>query len=71
MGEQAGSPREADLERERDQLARDILSLADTAGMPDTYWRTDQRLKRARAALGLDEDVVRSPSHYETETRDA
>lgn len=39
------------LMQERDQLARDVLSLADDGGMPDSYRETDSRMKRARAAL--------------------
>lgn len=33
------------------QLAKDVLSLAETAGVPDTFYATDQRLLRAKEAL--------------------
>lgn len=31
------------------QLANDVLSLAEDAGMPDSYQETDHRMKRARS----------------------
>lgn len=33
------------------QLAEDVLSLADDAGMPDSYKDTDSRMQRARDVL--------------------
>lgn len=45
----------ADKERSKD-LARAILSLADTAGMPDSYWQTDSRVALAREVLGVGDD---------------
>jgi hypothetical protein len=36
-----------------EQLARDVISLAEDGGMPDSYQQTDQRMIRARAVLGL------------------
>jgi ribonuclease HI len=35
------------------QLALDIISLANRAGMPDTYWSKDSRIDRACAVLGI------------------
>jgi hypothetical protein len=37
--------------REAEQLARDVISMAEDGGMPDTYFATDQRIARARATL--------------------
>lgn len=34
-------------------LARAVLQVADDGGMPDTYWRTDSRVKLARDVLGV------------------
>lgn len=34
------------------QLARDVLTMAANGGMPDTYWHTDSRIKRACNVLG-------------------
>ena len=36
-----------------EDLARAVLSLADTAGMPDSYWQTDRRVEMARQVLGV------------------
>lgn len=33
-------------------LARCICSIAQTAGMPDTYWETDRRMALAKKILG-------------------
>ena len=35
-------------------LARDVLSIAQAGGMPDSYWTTDIRIIRACAILGTD-----------------
>ena len=35
------------------ELAKAVLSLADTAGIPDSYWRTDSRVMLARETLGV------------------
>jgi len=40
------------------QLAKDVLTMAANGGMPDTYWHSDNRIKRARNVLGW--DVVRA-----------
>lgn len=45
------------------QLARAILSLADTAGMPDTYWQTDSRVALARDVLDIPADGRESHRH--------
>jgi hypothetical protein len=37
------------------QLARDVLRLAEDAGMPDSYWTTDSRTRRAVAVLGWED----------------
>jgi hypothetical protein len=37
--------------REAEQLARDVISLAEDAGMPDSYFATDSRIARAQATL--------------------
>lgn len=34
-------------------LAKAVLTIASAAGMPDTYWRTDRRVRLACRALGL------------------
>lgn len=34
-------------------LARAVLSLADAAGMPDTYWASDRRVALAREVLDV------------------
>lgn len=36
-----------------DQMARDVLSLAQRGGMPASYWATDSRVARACTVLGL------------------
>lgn len=43
----------------REQLARDIFTLAQRGGMPDTYWRTDSRIARACAVLGVTPEHAR------------
>lgn len=35
------------------QLARDVLSLAQRAAMPESYWHTDSRVARACTTLGI------------------
>lgn len=39
-----------------EELAAAVLSLADTAGMPESYWQTDRRVELARAILGVEKD---------------
>lgn len=35
------------------QLAYDVLSMASSASMPDTFWSTDSRILRACEVLGI------------------
>jgi hypothetical protein len=44
-------------------LARALLSLADTAEMPDTYWQTDSRVALAREVLGVPVDGRYTHAH--------
>ncbi len=44
-------------------LARAILSLADSADMPDSFWQTDQRVAFARSILGVAEDERYEKEH--------
>lgn len=37
-------------------LARAILQLADSAGMPDSFWQTDSRIELARYVLNVAKD---------------
>lgn len=37
-----------------EDLARDVLSLAQAGGMPESFWTTDERIARACAVLGLE-----------------
>lgn len=34
-------------------MARAVLQMADVAGMPDSFWQSDSRVKLARDALGV------------------
>lgn len=40
-------------------LAKDILTLAASGGMPDTFWQTDQRIERACVVLGWTPEKAR------------
>lgn len=40
-----------DLREERDQLAKDVLEIAMAGGMPESFWFTDSRIKRACKVL--------------------
>lgn len=44
-------------------LAVGLLQIADAAGMPDTYWQTDSRVRLARRALDVPEDGRESHAH--------
>lgn len=48
---------------DRERLAAALLSIADVAGMPDSYWRTDSRVRLARTALDIPADGRYSHSH--------
>lgn len=37
-------------------LARGLLQIADAAGMPDTVWQSDSRVRVARMVLGVPEN---------------
>lgn len=37
-------------------LARGLLQIADAGGMPDSFWRSDSRVRMAREVLGVPED---------------
>lgn len=47
-----------------EQLARDVLSMAATGGMPDSFWLTDTRIERACAVLGLSPAEARELPAY-------
>lgn len=53
----------------REQLAQAILSLADTAGIPDSFWQTDSRVALAREVLDVPEDGRYSHAHLWESTR--
>jgi hypothetical protein len=44
----------------REQLAKDVLVMAANGGMPDSYWFSDTRIKRARAVLGWSAERART-----------
>jgi hypothetical protein len=44
-------------------LARGLLQIADAGGMPDTFWRTDSRVRLAREVLGIPEDGRYTHAH--------
>jgi hypothetical protein len=43
----------------KEDLARDVLMMAALGGMPDTYWHSDVRIKRACTVLGYTPDAAR------------
>lgn len=45
------------------QLARDILSLAVDAGMPESYWQTDKRIARAAKTLNTTVEAARAAAY--------
>jgi hypothetical protein len=45
------------------QLARGILQIADAAGMPDTFWQSDSRVRMARDVLGVPDDGRYTHAH--------
>jgi hypothetical protein len=50
-----------DLREQLVQASRDVISLAEVAGMPDSYVQTDSRMRRARDVLdNLADDVEAS-----------
>ena len=53
------------------QLARGILQLADLAGMPDSFWLDDSRVRMARGVLGVPDDGRYTHAHlWETPPSD-
>lgn len=46
-------------------LARAVLTLAEDASMPDTYWDTDSRIRLALHILGFDADTARNDPRLE------
>lgn len=38
-----------------EQLAEDVLSLAESAAMPDSYWQHDSRIQRALRYLSMED----------------
>ena len=45
------------------QLAQGILQIADAAGMPDTFWQSDSRVRMARDVLGVPVDGRYTHAH--------
>jgi hypothetical protein len=50
-------------------LARAILSLADSAGMPDAYWQSDSRVALARSVLAVPDEGRYSHADLWTDQR--
>lgn len=46
------------MDDETIDLAYDVLTLAQDANMPDTFWHTDERIKRAVEVLGITTDAA-------------
>ncbi len=44
-------------------LARGLLQIADAAGMPDSFWRSDSRVRLAREVLAVPEDGRETHAH--------
>jgi hypothetical protein len=42
-----------------EQLARDVIAMAQAGSMPDTYWHSDSRISRACDVLGISPDEAR------------
>ena len=43
-----------------EELAVDVLTMAYVGGMPDTYWLTDVRIKRACEVLRVPQEQARA-----------
>lgn len=41
------------------QLAQDVISMAQSGGMPDSWWLTDTRIARACKVLGITPEKAR------------
>jgi hypothetical protein len=50
----------AEHDKQVKRLAKDVLLMAASGGMPDSYWHTDSRIKRACKVLGWTADQARS-----------
>jgi hypothetical protein len=48
---------------DRERLAAAILSLVESAGMPESFWQTDSRVRAAREVLDIPVDGRYSHSH--------
>lgn len=48
------------LQRLTIRLAKNVLSLAAQGGMPDTYWHTDSRIRRACKVLNWTPEQART-----------
>lgn len=55
-----------ELIADRRQLAKDVLAVAASGGMPDTFWWTDSRIARAREALGWTVEKAQEWARKET-----
>jgi hypothetical protein len=44
----------SDRDADKQDLAADVLTMAYVGGMPDSYWHTDPRIKRACEVLGIE-----------------
>lgn len=42
-----------------EKLAKDVLSMAASGGMPDSFWQTDSRIGRACQVLNMTPDAAR------------
>ena len=60
-----------ELEDRSAALARGLLQIADAAGMPDTFWQTDSRVRLAREVLDVPEDGRYTHAHLWDDTREA
>lgn len=49
------------------QLATDVLSMAASGNMPDSYWHTDRRIFRACQALGASVEEAQAIGEVEAE----
>lgn len=47
------SARITKLQEEKEHLARELLQIVDTADVPDSYWMTDSRIRKAREILDV------------------
>lgn len=50
-----------------DQAAKDVLTMAASGGMPDTFWQTDSRISRACAVLQVSPECARRWARWVTQ----